>query len=148
MGFFFRKITSVWTEKLTANRVISVISLASGAARPRAGQSVKQDAVGGQNPGGQQDILGQVLGDLSAPVKDQIFVERVVEAGADQPGGDVAAHKPPGQGAGAPCKQQEQQVVQQKAGQRTGCEFQRCFTVGQCIFHKNSSFCSQYTGPP
>ena len=36
-------------------------------------QTVKQDAVGGQNPGGQQDILGQVLGDLSAPVKDQIF---------------------------------------------------------------------------
>ena len=34
---------------------------------------MKQDAVGGQNPGGQQDILGQVLGDLSAPVKDQIF---------------------------------------------------------------------------
>ena len=36
MGFFFRKITSVWTEKLTANRVISVISLAAGAGRPRA----------------------------------------------------------------------------------------------------------------
>ena len=141
-GFFSRKITSVCTEKLTANRVISVISLASGAGRPRAVNA------GGQNPGGQQDILGQVLGGPSAPVKDQVFVERVVETGADQPGGDVAAHKSLGQGAGAPCKQQKQQVVQQKAGQRAGCEFQPCFTVGQCLFHKNPSFCSQYTGLP
>lgn len=93
-----------------------MISLASGAARPRAVSTCKS-AVGQKDPGGKQQILGQIPGCLSAAAEHHVFIERVIEAGTDQPGGDVAEQHAPGPGAGRRREEQEQAVIQRKAEQ-------------------------------
>ena len=100
-----------------------MISLAAGAGRPRVVSAWSSTLLAAQDPSVQQHILRQVPGCPSASVKDHIFIERVVETGADQPGGDIAEQQSPGPAAGRHGKQQEQAVVQHKTEQRAGCKF-------------------------
>ena len=63
-------------------------------------------------------------------MKDHIFVERVIEAGADQAGGDIAEQEPPGPVPGCCGEQQEQAIIQRKTEQGAGCEFTGCRASG------------------